>query len=126
MRGAGSDENDTTDEHERQDPTISGIVRMSWGTVVSDSPVMGAANVAEIRKLAEGITPLDRLEDEHRSQVLCWLSRTDDVFRRARPRTPAQHLVSYFLVVDPEGRHVLLADHIKAGMWWTSSPVAHR
>lgn len=84
---------------------------------MSDSPVMGAANVAEVRKLVEGITPLDRLEDEHRSQVLCWLSRTDDVFRRARPRTPAQHLVSYFLVVDPEGPHVLLADHIKAGRW---------
>lgn len=78
---------------------------------------MGAAALRDVRKLVEGITPLDRLEDDHRSQILRWLSQTDDVFRRAKPRTPDQHLVSYFLVVDPEGPHVLLVDHIKAGMW---------
>jgi 8-oxo-dGTP diphosphatase len=63
------------------------------------------------------MSPCDGLEEQHRSDVLSWLSRTNDVFRRARPRTPPQHLVSYFLVVDPVGPHVLLVDHIKAGKW---------
>lgn len=75
------------------------------------------AALAEIRNLVEGITPLDDVECEHRTRVLRWLSETDDVFRRAKPRSPAQHLVSYFLVVDPEGPHFLLVDHIKAGKW---------
>jgi 8-oxo-dGTP pyrophosphatase MutT (NUDIX family) len=78
---------------------------------------MGAEALAEVRNLVEGVRPLDGLEEEHRSQVLCWLSRTDDVFRRVKPRTPDQHLVSYFLVVDPQGPYVLLGDHIKAGRW---------
>lgn len=73
--------------------------------------------MVEIRSLVEGITPFDGLEDEHRSLVLRWLGRTDDVFRRVRPRTPVRHLVSYFLPVDPEGPHVLLVDHVKAGKW---------
>lgn len=73
--------------------------------------------LAEIRGLVEGISPLDALEDDHRHHVLRWLDRTDDVFRRAKPRTPAQHLVSYFLLVDPDGPHFLLGDHIKAGLW---------
>lgn len=78
---------------------------------------MGPAALAEVRRFVEGIKPLDRHEDEHRSQVLSWLSRTDDIFRRAKPRTPAQHLVSYFLVVDPDGPCFLLVHHIKAGKW---------
>lgn len=78
---------------------------------------MGAGALAEIRSLVEGITPLDELEQRHRLEVLCWLSSTEDVFRRVKPRTPEQHLVSYFLVVDRVGPHVLLVDHIKAGKW---------
>lgn len=78
---------------------------------------MGVSALTEIRNLVEGIRPFDGLEKQHRSDVLRWLSRTDDVFRRAKPRTPEQHLVSYVLVVDPVGPHVLLVDHIKAGRW---------
>ena len=78
---------------------------------------MTTGALAEIRSLVEGIRPFDALEERHRSEVLSWLSRTDDVFRRARPRTPDQHLVSYFLVVDRISSHVLLVDHIKAGKW---------
>jgi 8-oxo-dGTP diphosphatase len=73
--------------------------------------------LAEIRNLVEGIRPFDGLEERHRCEVLSWLSRTEDVFRRAKPRTPEQHLVSYFLVVDRVGPRVLLVHHIKAGKW---------
>ena len=78
---------------------------------------MSTTALAEIRNLVKGVRPLDELEEQHRSEILSWLSRTDDVFRRAKPRTPEQHLVSYFLVVDPVGPRVLLVDHIKAGKW---------
>ena len=73
--------------------------------------------MAEVRRLVEGIAPLDALEDEHRRQVLRWLRQTDDVYRRVKPRTPAQHLVSYFLLVDHEDAQFLLVDHIQAGKW---------
>jgi 8-oxo-dGTP pyrophosphatase MutT (NUDIX family) len=75
------------------------------------------SSLAEIRHLVEGVRPFDALEERHRSDVLAWLSRTDDVFRRAKPRTPRQHLVSYFLLVDRVGPQVLLVDHVKAGKW---------
>lgn len=78
---------------------------------------MGAAELAEVRRLVEGIAPLDALEAEHRRRVLLWLRQTDDVYRRVKPRTPPQHLVSYFLLVDREGAQVLLVDHIKTGKW---------
>jgi 8-oxo-dGTP pyrophosphatase MutT (NUDIX family) len=85
--------------------------------LLPDSAVVSTRALAEIRNLVEGIRPFDGLEAEHRSDVLSWLSRTDDVFRRTKPRTPGQHLVSYFLVVDGVGPQVLLVDHIKAGKW---------
>jgi 8-oxo-dGTP diphosphatase len=76
-----------------------------------------ARALAQIGNLVQGIRPFDELEERHRSDVLSWLSRTNDVFRRAKPRTPEQHLVSYFLLVDRLGPHVLLVDHVKAGKW---------
>lgn len=63
------------------------------------------------------IEPLDDLEATHRQQVITWLARTDDVFRRIKPRTPHPHLVSYFLVLDPSSGDVLLVDHIKSKLW---------
>lgn len=71
----------------------------------------------EIRALVEQIVPGDSLEAEHRGSVLAWLEQTDDIFRRVKPRTPSQHLVAYFLMVDPRGPHILLVDHLKAGRW---------
>lgn len=73
--------------------------------------------LATVRRLVEDIQPLDRQEEADRDHVLRWLGETDDVFRCAKPRTPPQHLVSYFLLLDPTGPHVLLVDHRKAGLW---------
>ncbi|MER6592135.1 NUDIX domain-containing protein [Micromonospora purpureochromogenes] len=71
----------------------------------------------EIRALVESIAPLDELEAAHRAQCLDWLAATDDVFRRAKPRTPSPHLVAYFLLRDATDGGVLLVDHRNAGRW---------
>lgn len=49
--------------------------------------------------------------------TLRWLQRTDDVFRRVKPDVPDQHLVSYVVPVDPGSGHVLLGEHLNAGLW---------
>ena len=49
--------------------------------------------------------------------MLAWLACTGDIWRRAKPATPSPHLVSYFLLVDPEERRVLLCDHRFSGLW---------
>ncbi|MEH0938441.1 NUDIX hydrolase [Micromonospora psammae] len=71
----------------------------------------------EIRALVGAISPLDELEAAHRAECLDWLGRTEDVFRRAKPRTPSPHLVAYFLLRDPADGSVLLVDHRAAGRW---------
>ena len=82
--------------------------------------VSGASLQDKIRDLIARVVPLDAVEDEHRRQALAWLDSTDDVFRRIKPRTPSPHLVSYFLLIDHDGDGVLLADHLKAGLWLPS------
>jgi 8-oxo-dGTP pyrophosphatase MutT (NUDIX family) len=69
------------------------------------------------RALVEQIEPHDQLEADHRDQVLTWLDRTDDIYRRRAPDVPVQHLVSYFAVVDQHDQAMLLVDHRKAGLW---------
>jgi 8-oxo-dGTP pyrophosphatase MutT (NUDIX family) len=64
-----------------------------------------------------GIEPTDDLGREHRRDALSWLARTDDIFRRVKPRTPSPHLVSYFLLVDRPAGSVLLCDHRLSGLW---------
>jgi len=71
----------------------------------------------QIRGLVARLVPADAAESEHRRQALAWLDSTGDIFRRVKPRTPSPHLVSYFLLVDHDGRNVLLVDHRKAGLW---------
>ncbi|BDH55080.1 DNA mismatch repair protein MutT [Tsukamurella sp. PLM1] len=69
----------------------------------------------------EQIVPIDPLETEHRAEVLRWLTQTTDVFRRvSSPVEPSRHLVSYFLLVDPNDGSVLLGDHVKASLWLPS------
>ena len=70
-----------------------------------------------ITGLVSGVEPTDDLAREHRRDVLSWLAGTDDIFRRAKPRTPSPHLVSYFLLVDRQAGSVLLCDHRLAGLW---------
>ncbi|GAA4672362.1 NUDIX domain-containing protein [Phytohabitans rumicis] len=75
------------------------------------------SSVAVVHELVSQLQPVDETEAAHRSQVLWWLSRTDDVFRRVKPTVPPQHLVSYVVPVDAADGSILLVDHVNAGLW---------
>jgi 8-oxo-dGTP diphosphatase len=70
---------------------------------------------AAIRSELESINPLDALERQHRGEALAWVDSGAPLFRTAKPATPAQHLVSYFAVVDAD--NILLVDHKNARLW---------
>ena len=72
----------------------------------------------QIRNEIASITPLDGAEDSVIADALDWLNSGAEIFRLQKPATPPKHLVSYFLLVD--GDHILLVDHIKAGLWLPS------
>lgn len=71
----------------------------------------------QIRELVQAIRPWDQLEALQREDVLRWIESGADLCRTQKPATPPRHLVSYFVVVDPDARRVLLVDHIKAQKW---------
>jgi 8-oxo-dGTP diphosphatase len=75
----------------------------------------------DIRALAAGIEPHDELEERDRADVLAWMAGTGDLFRRvSRPVAPVRHLVSYFVVTDPDTGRILLGDHLRSGLWLPS------
>ncbi|MGH7237814.1 MAG: NUDIX domain-containing protein, partial [Candidatus Saccharimonadales bacterium] len=49
-----------------------------------------------------------------------WVASGVNIFRIAKPDKPPKHMVSYFVLVDPEHRSLLLGDHIKAQLWLPS------
>jgi 8-oxo-dGTP diphosphatase len=69
----------------------------------------------QIRAEFSSIQPLDALEQAHIAEAIEWLDSGAELCRLAKPATPPQHLVSYFVVVD-DG-HVLLVDHRNAQLW---------
>ncbi|MEO1797660.1 MAG: NUDIX hydrolase [Pseudomonadota bacterium] len=72
----------------------------------------------KIRDEIAGIAPYDKREAQDISEALAWVDSGATLTRVAKPATPPRHLVSYFLAVD--GDHILLVDHIKAGLWLPS------
>lgn len=70
-----------------------------------------------IRQQVKTITALDNLEQTHINDTLDWVDSGAPLFRIAKPDTPPQHLVSYFVLVDPNHKSLLLVDHIKAQLW---------
>ena len=73
--------------------------------------------VTQIQREVAGIQPFDPLEAAHRADSLEWIANSTNIFRIAKPDKPPKHLVSYFVVIDPEHRSLLLGDHIKAQLW---------
>ncbi|MCB1583261.1 MAG: NUDIX hydrolase [Xanthomonadales bacterium] len=61
------------------------------------------------------IKPFDEKERKTQFDVLDWIDSGVEIFRIAKPATPAKHLVSYFAVIDND--YILLVDHINAQMW---------
>ncbi|HEY5695372.1 MAG TPA: NUDIX domain-containing protein [Candidatus Saccharimonadales bacterium] len=76
--------------------------------------------VSAIANDVGGINPYDSLEQEHINDVREWLGSGTNPFRLKKPDIPPKHLVSYFVLVDPDHRSILLVDHIKAQLWLPS------
>lgn len=70
-----------------------------------------------IAALIRAIQPLDALEQDHLNTTLAWIASSAPLFRVAKPATPSQHLVSYFVLVDPTRKKLVLVDHKLAGLW---------
>lgn len=63
------------------------------------------------------IDPWDDAERTDRADALAWVRSGVGIWRTAKPATPPEHLVSYFLLVDPDRARCLLVHHRNAGMW---------
>lgn len=74
-------------------------------------------SVATVVRLVSGIVPGGAQEATDIAATLRWLERSDDVFRRVKPAVPDRHLVSYVVPVDEGSGHVLLGEHLNAGLW---------
>lgn len=68
-----------------------------------------------VRDELMAIQPLDELECRHLDDAMAWVDSGAELFRTAKPATPAKHLVSYFAVID--GDHILLVHHRNAELW---------
>lgn len=75
---------------------------------------------AIIADIVRAIQPYDALEQEHLTATITWLESGAPFCRVAKPAMPPQHLVSYFVLVDPTVNYLLLVDHKKAGLWLPS------
>jgi len=62
------------------------------------------------------IDPCDELEGQHQRQVLDWIASPAPLYRISKPDVPDMHLVTYFVVTDPEAEQMLMIDHINAGL----------
>src|SRR5687768_3476439 len=85
---------------------------------MSNSPLTGQEK--NIHEQVAAIATLDDLEAAHKQDVLDWIASGAPIFRIAKPDNPPKHLVSYFVLVDPEQSSILLVDHIKAQLWLPS------
>lgn len=73
--------------------------------------------ILTIARDVEGIAPYDEIEQAHQQDITQWLKSGTNPFRLKKPDTPPKHLVSYFVLVDPDHKSILLVDHIKAQLW---------
>lgn len=74
-------------------------------------------NRHKIRKKVETLQPFDIIESRHQKDVLAWIASGAALFRIKKPDLPPKHLVSYFVLIDPIQKSMLLVDHIKAQLW---------
>lgn len=70
--------------------------------------------------LISQISPLDQLELDHLNDAKAWIQTGAPIFRIQKPDIPNKHLVSYFVVVDPAEKKLLLVDHKGAQRWLPS------
>lgn len=70
-----------------------------------------------ILNIINSIQPFDDIETIHHSAIISWIESGAELFRIEKPSTPPKHLVSYFVLLDPQSKKILLMDHINAELW---------
>lgn len=70
-----------------------------------------------IKQLILSIEPYDDLENEQINDIIKWIDSGEEIFRIQKPAIPPKHLVSYYVIIDPDKRKILLLDHVNAGLW---------
>jgi len=71
----------------------------------------------QIKQLIQSIKSLDALEAEQVADAISWIDSGEEIFRIGKPATPPKHLVSYFILIDPAKKKIMLVDHLKSGLW---------
>jgi 8-oxo-dGTP pyrophosphatase MutT (NUDIX family) len=74
-------------------------------------------NREELQKLVNAITPHDERETSDKQNVLDWMATDAPLYRIQKPDVPPKHLVSYFAIIDPAAKKMLLQDHLLAKLW---------
>lgn len=67
-----------------------------------------------VAELVDGVVPLDEHERADRTATAKWVRSGAPLFRGGGPD---KHLCVYFVLLDEARRTVLLADHVKSGLW---------
>jgi 8-oxo-dGTP pyrophosphatase MutT (NUDIX family) len=74
-------------------------------------------NRADLRQLVDTIMPHDEREAADKQDALDWIATDAPLYRIQKPDIPPKHLVSYFAIVDPKAKKILLQDHLLAKLW---------
>jgi len=72
---------------------------------------------SELLQLVEHIQPLDEREKIDKEDIVAWIKSDAPLYRIQKPDVPPKHLVSYFAIVDPIHKTMLLQDHLLAKLW---------
>ncbi|MEV3856997.1 NUDIX domain-containing protein [Streptomyces sp. NPDC050095] len=75
---------------------------------------------AQLLQVLSSIDPWDNQEQAHLDATVQWIASGAPHYRTLKPATPAQHLVSYFVVFNESREELLLVAHRKAGLWLPS------
>lgn len=84
------------------------------------NPSLDRVVVNSIIDDVSNVNPFDNVERSHQEDVVRWLRSGANPFRLKKPDIPPKHLVSYFVIIDPNHCSMLLVDHIKAQLWLPS------
>jgi 8-oxo-dGTP pyrophosphatase MutT (NUDIX family) len=71
----------------------------------------------DLLELVRKLSPLDERETVDIQDALAWIASGEPLYRIQKPNVPPKHLVSYFAVVDPKSKKMLLQDHLLAKLW---------
>lgn len=66
--------------------------------------------------MVNGIDTADDIAELHRRMTVDWINSGAPLWRTHKPATPPMHLVSYFMIYDPQTGRYLLVHHRNAGL----------